>query len=104
MPEDDSKLKNKIQGNNNMAQVGFEPTTFRLQIYCSAVSAIEPRWSQKLIEIYVLVISHSDLLAQTRARMTANASVDASMPVLVQEPERVSVSIWSENRLTFMSV
>ena len=36
--------------------------------------------------------------------MTANASVDASMPVLVQEPECVPVSIWSENRLSFMSV
>ena len=88
----------------NMAQEGFEPTTYSLQIYCSTISAIEPRWSQKLIEVYIVIISHSDLLAQTTARMTANASVDVSMPVLVQEPERVSVSIWSENRLSFMSV
>ena len=59
-------------------------------------------FSLKPKEIYYFLTS--DLLAQASTRMTANARFDASMPVLVHEPECVPVSIWSENRLSFMSV
>ena len=36
--------------------------------------------------------------------MTSSAGIDASMPVPVQEPERVPVSIWSETVQTVIYV
>ena len=125
MPEDDSNLINCTVnphnwiGTESLAQVGFKPTTFRLQVNCSTIGATEPpRWDGRewlRFDSLVYVPEGDSLLRycnfsrltswhSASTRMTANASVDASMPVLVQEPECVPVFIWSENRLSFMSV
>ena len=106
LPVDDSNLKcqcytvNPEHWKNSVLQVGFEPKIQFLDIYIKDFSIFRFILAKQLFGNFSRLTSwHS-----ASTRMTANASVDASMPVLVQEPECVPVSIWSENRLSFMPV